>query len=40
VALAVCLSAGIVLVLLAVKKGNVIPPFWAGALRRTPAPAN
>lgn len=40
VALTVCLAAGICLLLLAVKKNNVIPPFWAGALRRTPAPAN
>jgi hypothetical protein len=40
VALAVCLAAGIILVAWAVKKGNVIPPFWAEALRRTPASAN
>jgi uncharacterized protein len=30
VALAVCAAAGIVLVLLAIRKGNVVPPFWAG----------
>jgi uncharacterized protein len=29
VALAVCLSAGIVLLVLAIKKGNVVPPSWA-----------
>jgi CAAX protease family protein len=29
VALAVCLAAGIVLVALAIKKGNVVAPFWA-----------
>ena len=29
VALAVCLSAGIVLLVLAVKKGNIVPPSWA-----------
>jgi uncharacterized protein len=30
VALIVCASAGIALAVLAVKKGNVVPPFWAG----------
>jgi len=29
VALAVCLAAGMVLVVLAIKKGNVVAPFWA-----------
>jgi membrane protease YdiL (CAAX protease family) len=29
VALAVCAAAGIALVVLAIRKGNVIPPFWA-----------
>jgi membrane protease YdiL (CAAX protease family) len=30
VALAVCAAAGIALVALAIRKGNVVPPFWAG----------
>jgi membrane protease YdiL (CAAX protease family) len=30
VALAVCLATGIALLVLAVRKGNVIPPFWTG----------
>jgi membrane protease YdiL (CAAX protease family) len=30
VALLVCAAAGIALIVLAIKKGNVVPPFWAG----------
>lgn len=30
VALAVCAAAGIVLVALAIRRGNVVPPFWVG----------
>jgi membrane protease YdiL (CAAX protease family) len=29
VALVLCLAAGIVLIVLAIRKGNVVPPFWA-----------
>jgi uncharacterized protein len=36
VALLVCAAAGIALVVLAIKKGNVVPPFWAG--RQAPTP--
>jgi membrane protease YdiL (CAAX protease family) len=35
VALVVCAAAGIALIALAVKKGNVVPPFWAGRLAPT-----
>jgi uncharacterized protein len=30
VALVVCAAAGIVLIVLAIRKGNVVPPFWVG----------
>ena len=29
VALLVCLAAGIALIVLTIKKGNVVPPYWA-----------
>ncbi len=39
VALAVCLAAGIVLVILAMKKGNVVAPFWADRHAVNPKPS-
>jgi hypothetical protein len=33
VALGVCFAAGIILIALAINKGNVVPPFWHQSTR-------
>jgi uncharacterized protein len=40
VALVVCVAAGIVLIVLAVRKGRVVPPFWAARQRPVLAPGS